>query len=118
MSKLQNSIVIDCGDKKMSQKIRFLTTSLILAFCAGCVVNPITGQEEFIIMAESQDVAIGKKYAPELEKQMGGRIADAALQNYINTIGQKVAKVSHRRTWDYHFVALDISSSQRACSRN
>src|SRR4030042_519445 len=38
---------------------------------------------------------------------MGGRIADEALQNYINSVGQKVAKVSHRRDWDYHFVALD-----------
>lgn len=91
----------------MSQKLRFLTTSLILALCAGCAVNPITGQEEFMLMTESQDLKIGKQYAPQLEKQMGGRIADEALQNYINTVGQKVAKVSHRRSWDYHFVALD-----------
>ena len=91
----------------MSEKLRFLTTSLILALCAGCAVNPITGQEEFMLLGEQQDVTIGKKYAPELEKQMGGRIADEALQNYINTVGQKVAKVSHRRTWEYHFVALD-----------
>src|SRR4030043_352761 len=91
----------------MSQKIMFLTTSLILAFCAGCAVNPITGQEEFMLLGEQQDVELGKKYAPELEKEMGGRIADEALQNYINSVGQKVAKVSHRRDWDYHFVALD-----------
>ena len=85
----------------------FLTTSLILAICAGCAVNPITGQEEFMLLGEQQDVALGKNYAPEIEKQMGGRIADEALQNYVNTVGQKIAKVSHRRSWDYHFVALD-----------
>lgn len=91
----------------MSMKIRFLITGLILAICAGCAVNPITGKEELMLMTESQDLEIGQKYAPELEKQMGGRIADEALQNYINTVGQKVAKVSHRRSWEYHFTALD-----------
>lgn len=91
----------------MSEKSRFLITILLLAICAGCAVNPITGKRELMLMTEAQDLDIGKKYAPELEKQMGGKIPDEALQNYINTVGQKVAKVSHRRTWDYHFIALD-----------
>jgi predicted Zn-dependent protease len=58
-------------------------------------------------MGEQQDVAIGKKYAPELEKQMGGKIKSAILQNYVNSVGQKVANVSHRRSWNYQFVALE-----------
>jgi predicted Zn-dependent protease len=91
----------------MRQKIRFITICLFLGLYAGCAVNPITGKEELMLMSEEQDLQIGKKYAPELEKQMGGRLADEALQNYVNTVGQKVAKVSHRRSWEYHFVALD-----------
>ncbi len=91
----------------MRQEFIILMTALLLALCAGCAVNPITGKKELMLMTESQDLEIGKKYAPEIEKQMGGRIADEVLQNYINTVGQKVAKVSHRRGWDYHFVALD-----------
>ena len=58
-------------------------------------------------MGEQQDVTIGKKYAPELEKQMGGKIESAALQYYVNSVGQKVANVSHRRSWNYQFVALE-----------
>ncbi|MHC4656480.1 MAG: M48 family metalloprotease [Planctomycetota bacterium] len=91
----------------MYEKLRFLTISLILCLSAGCVVNPITGEEELMLMGEQQDVAIGKKYAPELEKQMGGKIDNSSLQNYVNNVGLKVAKVSHRRNWDYHFVALE-----------
>lgn len=91
----------------MSEKFGFLMTTLLLAVCAGCAVNPITGKSELMLMTESQDLEIGKKYAPEIEKQMGGRIPDEALQNYVNTVGQKVAKVSHRRTWDYNFIALN-----------
>jgi len=91
----------------MSIKLKFLTVNLILFLSAGCAVNPITGKEELMLMGEEQDAAIGKKYAPELEKQMGGKINNAALQNYVNTVGQKVANVSHRRSWNYQFVALD-----------
>ncbi len=94
----------------MYEKLRFLTISLILCLSAGCVVNPITGEEEFMLMGEQQDIEIGKKYAPELEKQMGGKITNDALQNYVNSVGQKVARVSHRRSWEYQFVALDDDS--------
>ncbi len=94
----------------MRAKLRFLTTSLILCLCAGCAVNPITGEEELMFMTEQQDVAIGKKYAPEIEKQMGGKINSGSLQNYVDVVGQKIARVSHRRSWDYHFVALNDDS--------
>ncbi|NIP23313.1 MAG: M48 family metalloprotease [Phycisphaerae bacterium] len=91
----------------MPQKLKFLVVSLILFLSAGCAVNPITGEEELMLMGEEQDVAIGKKYAPELEKQMGGKIKNAALQNYVSSVGQKVASVSHRRSWNYQFAALE-----------
>ncbi|MHC4641618.1 MAG: M48 family metalloprotease [Planctomycetota bacterium] len=91
----------------MSEKIRFITVVFLLALCTGCAVNPLTGERELMLMTESQDLEIGQKYAPELEKEMGGKIPDEALQNYINTVGQKVAKVSHKRNWEYHFIALD-----------
>ncbi|MHC4338265.1 MAG: M48 family metallopeptidase, partial [Planctomycetota bacterium] len=72
--------------------------------------NPITGEQELMLVSESQDVQLGKKYAPELEKEMGGKIPDPALQEYINRIGQKIVRVSHRRNFEYHFVALNDKS--------
>jgi predicted Zn-dependent protease len=89
--------------------IKKLSILLLLSFslCIGCVVNPITGQEELMLVGESQDLEIGQKYAPEIEKEMGGRIANETLQNYINDVGQKLARVSHRSDLEYHFVALN-----------
>ena len=94
----------------MSKKLRFLTIFLILCLIAGCAVNPITGQEELMLIGKNQDLEIGRKYAPEIEKQMGGSIKNEALQNYINTVGQKIAAVSHRMGWEYHFAALEHDS--------
>jgi predicted Zn-dependent protease len=94
----------------MSGKPVLLIWSIFICLCAGCATNPITGQEELMLISEDQDVELGRKYAPELEKQMGGRIANESLQNYIDSVGQKIARISHRSDWEYHFTALSDES--------
>ena len=80
---------------------------LSLFFLPACVTNPITGKDELMLFGENQDVEMGKKYAPEVEKQLGGRIENPALQNYIDSVGQKVAKASQKPNFEYHYVALN-----------
>jgi len=94
----------------MAKKLPWLILALSLCFCTGCEVNPITGEEEFMLFPEQQDVALGRKYAPEVEKEMGGRIPDENLQNYVDRVGQRIVRVSHRRDFEYHFVALNHKS--------
>ncbi len=94
----------------MSGKIRLLILSLTSCLFIGCAVNPITGQEELMFISENKDIEIGRQYAPEIEKQLGGRIDDPSLQNYINSIGQKIARISHKPGWEYHFVAVEDKS--------
>ncbi len=84
---------------------------LCLSFLlGGCVTNPITGEEELMLFPEQQDIEIGQKYAPEVEKQLGGRIENQQLQNYINSVGQKIANISHKPYFDYHYVAVKDKS--------
>jgi predicted Zn-dependent protease len=94
----------------MSKKLVLLILALSLCLCTGCATNPITGQTQLMLFSEQEDIAIGRKYAPEIEKQMGGRIADAGLQNYVDSVGQRVAGVSHKPALEYHFVALENES--------
>jgi len=91
----------------MAGKLTLLILSLILCFCIGCAVNPITGQEELMFISENQDIEIGQKYAPEIEKQLGGKIDDESLQNYIDSVGQRIARISHRPNWEFHFTAVE-----------
>jgi len=86
-----------------------LALVIALCLCVGCAVNPITGEEQFMLIPEEQDVQIGKEYAPEVEKQLGGRIKNEALQNYIDSIGQKIARISHKPYWQYHFTAVNYN---------
>lgn len=95
----------------MSRKLLFPLLGLAYCLCTGCAVNPLTGEEELMFFPEQQDIAIGNRYAPEIEKQMGGRIDSRPLQNYINSVGQKLARVSHRPDFNYHFIALNHEST-------
>jgi predicted Zn-dependent protease len=90
----------------MHKNLVLLISGLIFCLCTGCAVNPVTGEEELMLFPEEQDIAIGRKYAPEVEKQMGGRIANQRLQNYIDSVGQRIVRVCHKPHLEYHFVAL------------
>ncbi len=91
----------------MCENLRLFVFGVVLFLLSGCTDNPITGQRELMFFPEGQDVEIGKKYAPEIEKELGGRIKDDHLQKYIDSVGQKVAYVGHKPSWEYHFTALN-----------
>jgi predicted Zn-dependent protease len=82
-----------------------------LCFCVGCAVDPITGEKQLMLFTEEQEIQIGEQYAPQIESQMGGRIQNESMQNYINSVGQSLAKVSHRADWQFHFAALEDKST-------
>ena len=91
-------------------KIFLLTAVSLVCVFSGCVVNPLTGEEELMFFPEGRDIEIGRKYAPEVEKQLGERIANASIQNYVQSVGERVAMVSHRSDLEYHFVAVNDES--------
>jgi predicted Zn-dependent protease len=93
-----------------SSKKLLLILSLTACLTIGCATNPITGEEELMLFHEDQDIKIGEQYAPEIEKELDGRIEDEGLQDYLNTVGQKIASISHRPGWEYHFVAVKHKS--------
>ncbi|MEJ2649764.1 MAG: M48 family metallopeptidase [Sedimentisphaerales bacterium] len=81
-----------------------------ISVCVGCAVNPVTGKRELMLVSESEDLEIGQKYAPEITKELGGEIPNEALQSYINSLGQKIAAVSDRPDWTYHYTAVNDNS--------
>lgn len=93
------------------------TVSLLLALvgsllCTSCTVNPVTGENQLMLISPAQEQQIGAQYAPEIEKQLGGPIQNSVLQNYINSIGQRVATATlkHRPDLQFRYTALDHES--------
>ncbi|MDZ4201024.1 MAG: M48 family metalloprotease [Gallionella sp.] len=86
--------------------MRLILSALVLALLAGCAQNPVTGQNDFVMMSESQEVAIGRQADAQVKKQY--KVYESKpLQDYVNSVGQRIAKQSHRPDLQYHFTVLD-----------
>ncbi len=88
--------------KKLRQ---FGSIVLVLFIVAGCATNPVTGNRE-LAMSESWELSAGAKYHQEILKQYQV-YEDPALQAYVDKIGQKLAKKSHRQDLNFTFTLLD-----------
>lgn len=80
---------------------------LMLALLSGCTVNPITGNEELMFFPPEKDVELRHRYAPLVEKELGGRLSEESLQSYVNQIGQRLAGFCQRPDLAYHFAAIE-----------
>ncbi|MDO8811822.1 MAG: M48 family metalloprotease [Gallionella sp.] len=84
-----------------------LIISLALSLLAGCAQNPVTGQNDFVMMSEAQEIAVGRQYNEQVISKQYQVYESKALQDYVNGIGQKLAKKSHRPNLQYRFTVLD-----------
>jgi len=78
----------------------------VIAVLAGCARNPVTGANDFVLMSEDQELAIGRQASKQIAKQYR-RYDDPALQEYVNTVGRRLAAHSHRPGLIYRFTILD-----------
>ncbi len=84
---------------------------LLPLFACGCAVNPVTGRSELAIVSisEEEEVALGAKaYVPAVQQQ-GGFYRDRELEAYVQGVGMRIARVSHRPTLDYKYRVLNSS---------
>jgi predicted Zn-dependent protease len=83
---------------------------LILSLCfisvLGCARNPVTGKRQIVLVSETQEIAMGRDSDPQVQSEYG--VADnRALQTYVQTLGQKLSRVSHRPALEWHFTVVD-----------
>jgi len=79
---------------------------IFFVFMVGCAAHPVTGKKEIRLLSTSQEVALGKETAKQVEKEFGV-YRDPELHKYINEVGQKLADVSERKEITYYFTVLD-----------
>ena len=95
----------------MKRTVRIiLCVCLLSLFVGGCQVNPVTGENEFNIFSVEQQEAMGKKYAGQVEKELGKSVTDPVVQNYVDGVGQKIAAVCHTPSEGFEYNAIDHNS--------
>ena len=83
-----------------------LSSLLILLIFNGCSTNPVTGQQDFVMMSENQEISLGKKYHAQVLQQTPA-YNDQELQDYVQRIGDSLSIKSHRPNLFYRFTVLD-----------
>ncbi|MGH1370519.1 MAG: M48 family metalloprotease [Cellvibrionaceae bacterium] len=82
----------------------FLSATLMLNL--GCSVNPATGTPDLVFMSEDKEIKIGTELHEKIMESTP-IYTDEKLQAYIERIGQKIVKHSHRPDLKYTFTIID-----------
>ena len=84
-----------------------LVPALHLAL-ASCATNPVTGGQDFVLVSEAQELRIGRQVDAQVKQRYA--LYDAqGMQAYVEGIGQRLAKASHRPGISYRFVLIDTA---------
>jgi predicted Zn-dependent protease len=83
-----------------------LIPAALLAFVTACATNPVTGQRQFTLMSEAQEIGIGRESDPQIKAEMG-IYNDPELQKYVSDIGMRLARLSERPNLPWQFTVVD-----------
>jgi predicted Zn-dependent protease len=76
-------------------------------FCViSCAANPVTGQRELMLLSEPDEIRLGRETDAQIA-QTYGIYDDSDLTAYIDGLGQRIAKGSHRPHLSFEFKILD-----------
>jgi len=79
---------------------------LILILGCTTIYNPATQRKESYFISETQEITIGKNISHEII-QKNRIISNRDLKSYLENMGQKIARASHRNHLNYNFSIVD-----------
>ncbi|HVT44609.1 MAG TPA: M48 family metalloprotease [Thermoanaerobaculia bacterium] len=88
------------------RSLHFCLISLLLLTLA-CSTNPATGQREFNIVSEAQEIALGRQAHEEVIQQFGIYREKPELNRLVDDVGKRIAAVSERPDLPWQFTVLD-----------
>lgn len=71
-----------------------------------CAQNPVTGDRNFVLMSEAQEIQMGAEAHKDVLKEYPA-VANPALQAYVDAIGRNLARHSHRPNLQWRFTVVD-----------
>ncbi len=75
----------------------------------GCAVDPVTGQQQLMLMTPAEEIAVDKQQSPYQFSSDYGPVRDMWLNAYLNQIGSEMATRSHRPDMPFSFRAVNAT---------
>lgn len=85
---------------------KFILFPILLILIISCVTTGPGGKKSLILIPTETEVEIGKEVVKDVESTERV-LNNQAVQNYVNRVGQKIAKVCDRKDVKYSFKVLD-----------
>ena len=86
-----------------------LTGMAAAGAAVGCATNPVTGRSQFMTMSEQEEIQIDRQHAADQFSNDYGPVQDAALNAYVNGVGQALGRVTHRPNMPYSFRVVNAT---------
>jgi predicted Zn-dependent protease len=78
----------------------------LVLLLAGCATNPVTGERQFTLISEAQEIEMGRAAAEQARATIGV-VDDAELQAYVQRVGLDLARDSERPKLPWSFAVVD-----------
>ena len=102
-------ILLVFGTTRLSRAADTTTAAVKLSKKRFWVTNPVTGEKELTLMSVEKELALGRRTDAEV-RQKWGLYEDSALQEYVQKLGLRMARISHRPELSWRFTVVDDSS--------
>jgi len=88
---------------------KFFIALIVFPLLSACVgTNPVTGARQVTLMSQEQEIALGaQQYGPSVQSQGGTYQVDKGLTQYLNEVGQRLARHSAQPNLPYEFVVIN-----------
>ncbi len=90
------------GLNKLAYIIIFL-----FVFISGCAENSATGTRQLVLLDTQQEEDLGAREHPKVLKTFGGVYGTNELKEYVNELGNRLARVSEKPNLKWKFTVLD-----------
>ena len=95
------------GPKQIAATLAASFAAVLLL--GSCASNPATGGSNVVMSSEASEIESSRRAYDEITKYYGV-YEDQAIQDYVNSVGQRVARASDMPDLQWHFTVLDDSS--------
>jgi predicted Zn-dependent protease len=94
------------------KRVLSIATEFILIMAVlmavSCAINPVSGRPDLMLVSKEDEIKLGRQTDTGVTGEYG-LYADQQLTGYIDEMGQRLGKLSHRPELDWHFKILDAS---------
>ncbi|MFI5372244.1 MAG: M48 family metalloprotease [Candidatus Eisenbacteria bacterium] len=83
-----------------------LAVMTVVLAAIGCATNPVTGRHELSLVSSDEEARIGREGMGAVVAEYGV-YDDTRLKAYVDSVGHRLAAVSHLPQLEWHFTLLD-----------